>query len=82
MKNKTTKDELYVCIDVLCQKKWGRTLVNGQLKSKLWWEKRRKAIIESQAIKIPVELLWDGNPAELAPIPYEEEMKLDKPKEK
>jgi hypothetical protein len=66
-------DELAICVDVLFHKKWGRTLVGGQLKSKSWWEKHKKDLIESPAIKI--EPLWDSKTIDI-PITYEEEMGL------
>jgi hypothetical protein len=68
--------ELIICVDVLCHKKWGRTLVDGQLRSRSWWERRRDALINSPAIQISVELLKDGEPPEKSPIPYEKEMEL------
>jgi hypothetical protein len=69
-------DELGICVDVLFNKKWGKTLVNGQLKSRSWWERQRKALIDNPAIQIPVELLEDGKPEEKTPIRYEEEFFL------
>ena len=66
-------DELSICVDVLFHKKWGRTLVNGQLKSESWWEKHRKELIDSPAIEI--KTLWEPKPID-TPVPYEIEMKL------
>lgn len=70
--------QIGICVDVLFHQKWGKTPINGQLKSKSWWERRLKALIEAPAITIPAENLWDGKPAEPAPIPYEIEMGFDK----
>jgi hypothetical protein len=71
--------ELAICIDVLFHKKWSRTLVNGQLKSESWWERRRKTLIESPAIQI--ETPWEPKPID-TPVPYEIEMKLEASPEK
>ena len=65
--------ELIICIDVLIHKKWSRTLVDGQLKSQSWWERRRKELIDSPAIQ--TETIWETKPIDI-PVPYEEEMKL------
>jgi hypothetical protein len=65
--------ELIICVDVLIHKKWSRTLVDGQLKSQSWWERRRKELIDSPAIQI--ETIWEPKPIDI-PVPYEEEMKL------
>ena len=65
--------ELIICIDVLIHKKWSRTLVDGQLKSQSWWERRRKELIDSPAIQ--TETIWEPKPIDI-PVPYEEEMKL------
>jgi len=71
----TKPNELLVCVDVLCHKKWSRTLVDGQLKSRSWWERHRKSLIDTPAIKI--EAVWEPNPMDI-PIPYEEEFPAEK----
>ena len=68
------KPDIGDCVYVLHHKRWGKTLIDGQLKSRVWWEKRLKDLIEAPATQIPPENLWDGKPAEPAPIPYEKEM--------
>ena len=50
-------DELTICVDVLLNKKWNRTLVDGQLKSESWWQKHRDDLINRPAIQISSELL-------------------------
>lgn len=65
-----------ICVSVLFYKKWGRTLVDGQLKSKYWWENRLKSLIDIQAIEINKDLLTDWEPRD-KPMPYEIEMKFD-----
>ena len=63
-------DQIGICVDILYHQKWGKTLINGQLKSKSWWERRLKALIDTPAIPIPVDLLTDWEPID-RPIPYE-----------
>ncbi len=75
------KPDIGDCVYVLHFKRWGKTLIDGQLKGKLWWDRRLNALIEEATTPIPVENLWDGKPAEPAPIPYEIEMGLEKEKE-
>ena len=73
--------ELVICVDVLCHKKWGRTLYNGQLKSQSWWERHKNALINTEATQIAKELLASGSVVENPPVPYEIEMGFGKPKE-
>jgi len=66
------------CVYVLYHKRWGRTLVSGQLKSKVWWENQLQKLINEPCDPITCQLnggCYDesGNPIE-PPIPYEIEM--------
>lgn len=69
------KDQLGICVDILFHGKWGRNPINGQLKSRSWWERRLKSLIDTQAITIPRELITDWVLAD-KPIPYEIEMEF------
>lgn len=73
-------DQIGICVDVLFHKKWGKTPINGQLRSRLWWERRLQLLIERPAITIPTDLLTDWELPD-KPIPYEIEMKIGEYKE-
>jgi hypothetical protein len=38
------RDEIGYCICVLVNKTWGRTVVGNRIRSKLWWEARKKEL--------------------------------------
>lgn len=67
-------DSIGYIVWVLHFKLWGKIPVNGKLRSQQWWRSRLTDIINQPTIHIPPENLWDGKPAEPAPIRFEEEM--------
>ena len=72
------RSELGLCVSVLFHKSWGRTPVGGRLRSRTWWENRREELINAPTVVLP--LGPDYNPLSniVVPIPFEEEMGLDK----
>lgn len=67
-------DSIGYIVWVLFHKLWGRVPVNGRLRSQQWWRNRLKELINTPPTQIAPENLWDGCPAEPAPIPLEIEM--------
>lgn len=68
------KSLLGECVYVLFHKKWGKTLVDGQLRSEDWWERRRNAFINQPTITLSKEQLGKDWDMPDKPIPYEEEI--------
>ena len=65
--------EIGLIVGILQDKLWGKIQFNGCLRSERWWQRRLQAIINAPEITISPENLWDGTPAEPAPIPLEVE---------
>jgi hypothetical protein len=53
------KCELGECVYVLFYALWGKTNINGQLKSRIWWQNRLQTFINTPAIEIKSH--WDDN---------------------
>jgi len=63
--------EIGIVVSILRKKLWGRIPVGGRLRSKSWWEHYLQELIDKPEDPIPPENLWDGKPAEPAPVPLE-----------
>ena len=66
--------EIGLIVSILFYKRWGRIPVNGRPRSEQWWRNRLADLINAPTVEIPPENLWDGSPAEPAPIPFEIEV--------
>lgn len=66
--------EIGLIVSILFYKSWGRIPVNGRPRSEQWWRNRLNDLINAPTVEIAPENLWDGCPAEPAPIPFEIEM--------
>ena len=68
------KSEIGECVYVLFYRLWGKTPINGRLRSQIWWKNRLQALIDSPAIEI--KTLWETDYSDV-PLKYEKEMGLD-----
>lgn len=67
--------EIGLCVWILYEKRWGKIQFNGKLRSQQWWRNRLQDLIDHpKLIKFGESIIWDGKPAEPAPIPFEIEM--------
>lgn len=76
------KSEIGYCVGILSDKFWGKTPVDGRLRSKSWWENRLNKLINVPTYNIPKELnttpgIYDslGNDVK-PPIPLEIEFNM------
>jgi hypothetical protein len=69
-------DEICLTKEILIKRLWGKTLVNGRLRSKSWWENKLHLLINKTEKAIPIENLRDGHQAEPTPIPFEVEFNM------
>jgi hypothetical protein len=67
-------DEICLITWILLEKLWSKIQVNGRLRSERWWRNRLQDIFNEPDVIVSPENLWDGKPAEPAPIPFEIEM--------
>ena len=65
------RSEIGFSVLVLARKAWGRTLIDGKIRSERWWRQRLEYLINKEEDPIPPENLWDGKPAEPVTMPYE-----------
>jgi hypothetical protein len=67
------KSEIGSIVYILLNKLWGKTPINNRIRSEQWWRNRLQDIFDEPDVIISPENLWDGKPAESAPIPLEVE---------
>ena len=68
------KSEIGECVSVLKRKVWGKTVVNGKLKSQSWWERRLKELIESPTVIIDPKDQPPTSGFPDVPVPFEIEV--------
>ncbi len=69
------RSELGFAVLVLARKEWGRTLIDGRIRSERWWRQRLEYLINKEEDSIPSENLWDTKPIDY-PMPYEVEFDM------
>ncbi len=67
------RSEIGFTVLVLARKSWGRTLIDGKIRSERWWRQRLEFLINCPEEPILQENLWDGKPVDV-PVPFEIEM--------
>ncbi len=67
------RSEIGFSVLVLARKAWGRTLIDGKIRSERWWRQRLEYLINKEEDPIPSENLWDSKPVDV-PIPFEIEV--------
>jgi len=67
------KSELGECVYVLFYKLWGKTLINGRLKSESWWIKRKDELINAPDV---ILTLSPEKELDEMPVPYEVEFDM------
>lgn len=75
------KSDIGECVYVLYHKRWGRTLVDGSLKSRDWWQRRLDGLINQPTITISKEQLGEDWDMPDKPPRYEDEMNLSNEKQ-
>lgn len=69
-------DEICLIVWILLERLWSKIQVNGRLRSELWWRNRLQGIFNEPDVVVSSENLWDGKPAEPAPVPLEVEFNM------
>lgn len=67
------RSEIGFTVWVLSKKRWGKTFIDGKIRSQRWWQQRLEYLINKEEDPIPSENLWDGKPVDY-PIPFEVEV--------
>lgn len=68
------RSEIGYCVWVLQNHLWGKTLVDGKIRSQKWWQRKLEEAKNSPSIDIKEICNWECRTAEPAPIPFEQEM--------
>lgn len=58
------KSEIGFSVLVLKRKQWGKTLIDGKIRSEKWWRQRLEYLINEPIEPIPTEHVRDGHPVD------------------
>ena len=70
------RSEIGFAVRILENKIWGKTPIDGKLRSQRWWRQRLDCLINKDENPLPVEYTWTPCQAEPIPIPYEVEFQM------